>query len=233
MGKNKLCRLLGLLLALVLMAVTVISPVSAAEAELTGSGVEEEFAGSAAGADAAVNEDSDALDGIDVAESIADDFLENEGEEVTDDAAVILPEDTEEGISEGLAEEGNFPEDTESSLSADIENTESQDETTGAEETESGIVEEELVGATLSEGLYYIEYALSSKYVLGVAGGSTAAGGNITLCAKKGYYSQAFYVKSDGHGGYYFQNYNSGLRAAVSGSIVQQAKASTSEYQVW
>ena len=99
MGKNKLCRLLGLLLALILMAVTVISPVSAAEAELTGSGVEEEFAGSAAGADAAVNEDSDAFDGIDVAESIADDFLENEGEEVTDDAAVILPEDTEEGIS--------------------------------------------------------------------------------------------------------------------------------------
>ena len=90
MGKNKLCRLLGLLLALVLMAVTVISPVSAAEAELTGSGVEEEYAGSAAGADTAVNEDSEEFDGIDVAESIADDFYENEGEEVTDDAAVIL-----------------------------------------------------------------------------------------------------------------------------------------------
>ena len=90
MGKNKLCRLLGLLLALVLMAVTVISPVSAAEAELTGSGVEEEYAGSAAGVDTAVNEDSEEFDGIDVAESIADDFYENEGEEVTDDAAVIL-----------------------------------------------------------------------------------------------------------------------------------------------
>ena len=63
MGKNKLCRLLGLLLALVLMAVTVISPVSAAEAELTGSGVEEEYAGSAAGADTAVNEDSEEFDG--------------------------------------------------------------------------------------------------------------------------------------------------------------------------
>ena len=233
MGKNKLCRLLGLLLALILMAVTVISPVSAAETELTGSGIEEEYSGSAAGADTAENEESDAFDGIDVAESIADDFYENEGEEVTDDAAVILPEDTEEGISEGLTDEESFPEDTESSLSAAIENTESQDETTGAEDTESDIVEEELVGATLSEGLYYIESALSSSYVLGVAGGSTAAGGNITLCAKKGYYSQAFYVKSDGHGGYYFQNYNSGLRAAVSGSNVQQAKASTSEYQRW
>ena len=91
MGKNKLCRLLGLLLALILMAVTVISPVSAAEAELTGSGIEEEYSGSAAGADTAVNEDSETFDGIDVAESIADDFYENEGEEVTDDAAVILP----------------------------------------------------------------------------------------------------------------------------------------------
>ena len=40
MGKNKLGRLLGLLLALILMAVTVISPVSAAETELTGSGIE-------------------------------------------------------------------------------------------------------------------------------------------------------------------------------------------------
>ena len=42
--------------------------------------------------------------------------------EVTDDAAVILPEDTEEGISEGLTDEESFPEDTESSLSAAIEN---------------------------------------------------------------------------------------------------------------
>ena len=66
-----------------------------------------------------------------------------------------------------------------------------------------------------------------------MAGGSTASGANITLCVKKGYYSQAFYVKSDGHGGYYFQNYNSGLRTAVSGSNVQQAKASTSENQRW
>ena len=236
MRKHKLCRLLGLLLALMLMAVTIISPVSAAETELTDSVAEEEYTGSAEGIDTEVYEESDAFDGIDVAESISDDFYENEGEEeVTDDAAVIIPEDVNESISDGLAEEENFPEDTESSLSSDIENTESSDETAGAGDTESGIAaeEEELVGATLSEGLYFIESALSSSRVLGVAGGSTGAGANITLCEKKGYYSQAFYVKSDGHGGYYLQNYNSGLRAAVSGSNVQQAKASTSEYQRW
>ncbi len=236
MGKHKLCRLLGLLLALMLMAVTIISPVSAAETVLTDSEVEEEYAGSAEGTDTELYEESDAFDGIDAAESISDDFFENEGEEgVTEDAAVIIPEDVNESISEDLAEEDIFPEDTESSLSSDIENTESQDETTGAEDAESGIAaeEEELVGATISEGLYFIESALSSSRVLGVAGGSTAVGANITLCEKKGYYSQAFYVKADGHGGYYFQNYNSGLRAAVSGSNVQQAKASTTEYQRW
>ena len=233
MGKNRLCRLLGLFLALVLMAVTVISPVSAAEAELTGSVTEEEYTGSAEDAGKEVYEEHDAFDGINVAESIADDFSENEGEEVTEDAAVIYPENNDESIAEGVTEDESFPEDTESSLSSDTENTESQDEAAGAEDTESGIVEEEVVGATLSEGLYFIESALSSAYVLGVTGGSTQANANITLCAKKGYYSQAFYVKSDGRGGYYFQNYNSGLRAAVSGSNVLQAKASTSEYQRW
>ena len=204
MGKHKLCRLLGLLLALMLMAVTIISPVSAAETVLTDSEVEEEYAGSAEGTDTELYEESDAFDGIDAAESISDDFFENEGEEgVTEDAAVIIPEDVNESISEDLAEEDIFPEDTESSLSSDIENTESQDETTGAEDAESGIAaeEEELVGATISEGLYFIESALSSSRVLGVAGGSTAVGANITLCEKKGYYSQAFYVKADGHGG--------------------------------
>lgn len=225
MGKNRLCRLLGFLLAMVLMAVTVISPVSAAEAEYADSMAEEEYTGSAD-----VNEDTDEFIGIDEAESIDGDFYEYEGEEVTDDAAVILPEDVEEEFSDELVEEEIFPEDTESSLSADIENTESLDETAGAE---GDLAEEELVGATLSEGLYYIESALSSSRVLGVAGGSTAANANITLVAKKGYYSQAFYVKSDGHGGYYFQNYNSGLRAAVSGSKVLQAKESTSESQRW
>ena len=239
MGKNKLGRLLGLLLALILMAVTVISPVCAAEAEVTDSGLEEEYTGSAEGADTEVevSEDSEVLDGVEAAESIADDLFEDEGEEVTDDAAVIIPEEVNESISDSVTDEESFPEDTESSLSSDIENTESHDETTGAEDTESSIAaaeeEEELVGASLSEGLYFIESALSSSYVLGVAGGSTSAGANITLCAKKGYYSQAFYVKSDGHGGYYFTNYNSGLRAAVSGSNVQQAKTSTSEYQRW
>ena len=233
MGKNKLCRLLGLLLALVLAAVTIISPVSAAEAGISESTVEEEYAGSMENADPDVYEETETLDGIDVAESIVDGFYEDEGEEVTDDAAVILPEDVDEIESDGYTEDESIPEDTESSLSSEIEDTESQDEAAGSENTESGIAEEELVGATLSEGLYYIESALSSSYVLGVAGGSTAAGGNIALCAKKGFYSQAFYVKSDGHGGYYFQNYNSGLRAAVSGSNVQQAKASTSEYQRW
>ena len=233
MGKNKLCRLLGLLLALVLVAVTVISPVSAAETEITDSAVEEEYTGSAESTETEVYEDSEVFDGIDVAESISDDFYEEEGEEVTDDAAIILPEDVNESISDDLSDGESFPEDTESSFSSDTESTESQDETAGAENTESDVAEEELVGATLSEGLYFIESALNSSYVLGVAGGSTASSANITLCVKKGYYSQAFYVKSDGHGGYYFQNYNSGLRAAVSGSNVQQAKASTSENQRW
>ena len=45
MGKNRLSRLLGLLLAMVLMAVTVISPVSAAEAGAFGSESEEEYIG--------------------------------------------------------------------------------------------------------------------------------------------------------------------------------------------
>ena len=233
MGKNRLSRLLGLLLAMVLMAVTVISPVSAAEAGAAGSESEEEYIGSADDSDAVVYEETDAFDGVDVAESIADDFYEYEGEEVTDDAALVLPEDVNESVSDDSAEGESFPDDTESSLSSEIENTESEDETAGAENTESTVAEEELIGASLQEGLYYIESALNSAYVLGVSGGSTQAGGNITLCLKKGYYSQAFYVKSDGHGGYYFQNYNSGLRAAVSGTNVQQAKASTSEYQRW
>ena len=193
----------------------------------------EEYIGSADDSDAVVYEETDAFDGVDVAESIADDFYEYEGEEVTDDAALVLPEDVNESVSDDSAEGESFPDDTESSLSSEIENTESEDETAGAENTESTVAEEELIGASLSEGLYYIESALNSAYVLGVSGGSTQAGGNITLCLKKGYYSQAFYVKSDGHGGYYFQNYNSGLRAAVSGTNVQQAKASTSEYQRW
>ena len=138
MGKNKLCRLLGLLLALVLVAVTVISPVSAAETEITDSVVEEEYTGSAENTDTEVYEDSEGFDGIDVAESISDDFYEEEGEEVTDDAALILPEDADESISDDLSDEESFPADTESSLSSDTESTESQDETAGAENTESG-----------------------------------------------------------------------------------------------
>ena len=102
MGKNKLCRLLELLLALVLVAVTVISPVSAAETEITDSVVEEEYTGSAENTDTEVYEDSEGFDGIDVAESISDDFYEEEGEEVTDDAALILPEDADESISDDL-----------------------------------------------------------------------------------------------------------------------------------
>ena len=96
MGKNRLSRLLGLLLAMVLMAVTVISPVSAAEAGAFGSESEEEYIGSADDSDAVVYEETDAFDGVDVAESIADDFYEYEGEEVTDDAALVLPEDVNE-----------------------------------------------------------------------------------------------------------------------------------------
>lgn len=225
MGKNRLCRLLGLVLALVLMVTTVAVPAYAAEEEYVGS--EEQL----------VAAEPEVASEAEFAETVEDDYI-NEGEVVDEEAAVVLPEESTDSFPDEYTEEGVFPADTESRLSADSMDETSSDLVAAATD-ESQVAEEELVGATISEGIYYIQSALGTTLGLEVAGGSTSNSANIRLSKLGENYSQAFYVKSDGNGGYFLENYHSGLRVVVAGGStenganVQQYRASTSASQHW
>ncbi len=100
-------------------------------------------------------------------------------------------------------------------------------------------VEKQVNKKTIEDGVYQIQSALNSKYVLEVADSSNSNGGNVQIWQNKNIMSQKFQVKYNNIGYYEITAIHSGKLLDVqnegktNGTNIQQCESTSSDAQRW
>ena len=185
-------------------------------------------------ADADGNDEADGQVGASA--KAADAVDELAATEVSDDEATVLSDDgDEESALEGGAEI------VEEAVSEDASEAQSPGEASSddAPAADEAVSAEGDPASTLLEGDYVIRTGLGGNYVLDVAGGSTANGGNVQIYTYNGTDAQKWRVSVDEAGRYTIANLKSGKildlsgANAANGSNIHQYAANKSAAQQW